>query len=360
MQNNNNVKLNLNINKEDTNSNDYLYCWEIFKKRPNKLTLYNAYNSATFLKILSKYIKEYNGVNTDVIPTGQDYIINQKTLVNVEKESAYISFTQYDKLLENSAISDVIIYYKDIKSKLVDKLVSEFEECIIDYRDENTEDRINNLTVTQNGLELDNLELLEIDYENIDYYYNTETIKEANKITKKIKKSEKGLSIIYGDRGTGKTSLVNYIISNIDKLVIYVPSNLIETIVNNPEFKNFMKRNRNSVLIIDDCETYFDNRGIKSDTYSSNLLQMIDGFFFFFIKVNIIMVFNLDNDEYIPDTLLDCNNLHNVINTENLNTIKCNELSKYLGVNIKYKDTSKLIDVINGKFSKNKSTIGYK
>jgi putative ribosome biogenesis GTPase RsgA len=52
----------------------------------------------------------------------------------------------------------------------------------------------------------------------------------------KIKKSEKGLSVLWGERGTGKTSIINYLADKLDRIVIFIPNNLIEHTINNPDF----------------------------------------------------------------------------------------------------------------------------
>jgi Tfp pilus assembly pilus retraction ATPase PilT len=46
--------------------------------------------------------------------------------------------------------------------------------------------------------------------DNVELYYNQKTLKNINKLVKSIKKSDKGLSILYGQRGTGKTNTISY------------------------------------------------------------------------------------------------------------------------------------------------------
>ena len=40
--------------------------------------------------------------------------------------------------------------------------------------------------------------------------YNQKTFKSVNKLIKKIKTSHKGLSVLWGEKGTGKTNVINY------------------------------------------------------------------------------------------------------------------------------------------------------
>ena len=47
--------LNLNINKEDTDLNDYLVCWDSFGQRPNKTTILSSVKSNDFQIFLEKF-----------------------------------------------------------------------------------------------------------------------------------------------------------------------------------------------------------------------------------------------------------------------------------------------------------------
>jgi ABC-type lipoprotein export system ATPase subunit len=164
------------------------------------------------------------------------------------------------------------------------------------------------------------------DYENIDYYYNDITIKQSDKLIKSLKKSNKGLTVIHGKRGSGKTSLVNYIISEIDKISIFIPNNMFEITINNPEFKNLIKRYRNSILILDDSEVYLSDLNTKSNLFISNLLQLIDGFQSDNLSLHVICIANIENLDEIDETILECNNLIDVISIEDLKTEKVQEL----------------------------------
>ena len=49
----NKISLNLNINKDDSSINDFLYCWNVFDSRPNKILLHDSYLADDFLKLIS-------------------------------------------------------------------------------------------------------------------------------------------------------------------------------------------------------------------------------------------------------------------------------------------------------------------
>jgi excinuclease UvrABC helicase subunit UvrB len=70
-------------------------------------------------------------------------------------------------------------------------------------------------------------------------YYNQKTLKNINKLVKSIKKDWS--SILYGQRGTGKTNTISYICDKLDRIVIFIPNTLIESTINNQEFRHFWK-----------------------------------------------------------------------------------------------------------------------
>jgi AAA+ ATPase superfamily predicted ATPase len=184
------------------------------------------------------------------------------------------------------------------------------------------------------------------DYENIEYYFNDDIIKKANKISKSLKKTNKGLTIIHGERGVGKTTLVNYIVSNIDKIVIFIPCTMIESTINNPDFRNFIKRYKNSVIVLDDSELYFGELYSKSNIFTNNLLQLVDGFQSDDLDLNIITVLNVDDIDDVDHILFDSNNLIDIVEIGKLKKEKAQELNKFLGSKVKIKNDVKLVDVL--------------
>ena len=115
-------KLNINVNRDDHQLNDYLYCWSELGERPNKLTLYSHYESTQFLEYVSKLRSGYNGLFTEVVPTGQDYIVNEKSLIKL-KSDIFLAFNQYDKLTDESIIGEVSLIYKNSAADEINKIL---------------------------------------------------------------------------------------------------------------------------------------------------------------------------------------------------------------------------------------------
>ena len=352
-------KLSINVNRDEPNLNDYLYCWSEFKSRPNKLSLFSDYKSSEFLEFISKIKISYDGIFTDVIPTGIDYIVNEKSLIKIG-DSIFISFTHFDKLTDESIIGDVSLFYKNEDSDKVNEIINSLEAIVFDITVDSSGQRINTISLTHNGLDIEPISLLKIDIDNIESYFDDNVIKKSKKLIKTIKSSTKGLSIIHGERGTGKTSLVNYIVSNLDRVVIFIPSSMIEVTINNPEFRNFIKKYKKSVIIIDDSELYFSEIYSKSNIFTNNLLQLVDGYQSDDLELNIIVVLNVNNVHEVDHILFDCNNLIDIVEVDKLTKDKANELVKIIGHKGKVKSDTKLIDILRKKnYNSIEIEIGY-
>jgi hypothetical protein len=134
---------------------------------------------------------------------------------------------------------------------------------------------------------------------------------------------------------------------------------MIEHTINNPEFRKFLKRYNKPVIIIDDCEMLFHEYFTKSNMFANNLLQMVDGFLSDSMEVNIIAIFNVEDEDEIDHSLLESNNLIRVIDFEYLSPIESVELSEYLGNNKQYKNKTTVLDIIRNKKPKERKEFGF-
>lgn len=350
-------KLNININKDDGHLNDFLHCWSEFGSRPNKIVVYNTYSTAEFNNIISEIIQSKN-VFTEIIPSESSFVINDKMFVKIE-DGLYLSYVVIDRNQENSIINEISFFYKDYRedAKKVQDIIEKLNSCIVDFCEEEG-NNLNTISYHNGGLEIEPIDNSKCDIDNFDMYYSNDTFKDVEKLVKKIKKSDKGLSILYGERGSGKTSVINYISSKLDRIVIFIPNNMIEQTINNPDFRKFIKKYYKPVIILDDCEMMFNEVFAKSNIFVNNLLQMVEGFLSDSMEANIILIFNVEDEDEIDHSLLDCNNLIDVIKFDDLSPNESTELSKHIGHDKSYKNKTKLVDIIKGRKTKDKTNIG--
>ena len=346
--------LSINVSKDDHNLNDFLLCWEKFSQRPNRILIHNTYSSKLFNKAINDFILDKN-VFTEVIPDSEELIINDKMFVKLD-EDCYLSYIVADRNMDNSFIDSITFYYNNGYDKVQD-FVELLNECVLDFCEDDS-NKLNTIGLSQNGLELEPVNFHNIDLENIEMFYNEQTFKSVEKAIKKIKKADKGLTILYGDRGTGKTSIINHLATKLDRIIMFIPNNMIEHTINNPDFRRFIKKYERPIIVLDDCEMLFHEM-YKSNPIANNLLQMLDGFLSDTMNVNIIALFNTDTEDDIDESLLDCNNLIDVIEFESLSIEESNELAKHIESNKKYKNKTRVIDIIKKRSSNEASKIGF-
>ena len=355
----NNTKLSINISNEG-DDNNFLYCWNIFGNRPNKIKIYQNYSKNQFNEVIDKYTLE-KSFSSEVIPADEFDIINDVYFIKVS-ETIYISYILLDRESDSSFIHEISFYFKSYQndSTLVDEITNALIDCQVDFEDEEeTCSKLNTIYIAPTGLEIEPISRINLD-ENVDLFFNEKTLKSVNKLCKTIKKTDKGLSILYGERGTGKTSSISYITDKVDRMVIYIPNSLLEATLNNSDFRNFLRKFHRPIIVIDDCEMIFNELFTKSNIYVNNLLQMVEGLLSDSIQVNVITIFNVEDESEIDHALLECNSLIDVIEFEYLDEEESNDLSKHLGHNKKYKNKTKLIDIIKKTNSKEYKKIGLK
>jgi ATP-dependent 26S proteasome regulatory subunit len=107
-------------------------------------------------------------------------------------------------------------------------------------------------------------------------------------------KDGKGLVLLHGTPGTGKTHYLKYLASKIkDKRVLFIPPYLADFITS-PEMTPFLIDNSNSILFIEDAERVITDRNNGGANGVSNILNITDGILSDILKIQIVATFNMD------------------------------------------------------------------
>lgn len=277
---------------------------------------------------------------------------------------------------------NIVVYYK--KEHI--NLEAEEEENYEDYTEEinstnnNTTEVINYIDISYNKhTENEKIELVkkikaaEIKKDNINYFYtvglnrsgyvlekhrliNNETNlnlyygdgfeNEYETIKNKIKSSNDGLFLFWGKPGTGKTSFIKHLISNIEKKVIYLPSFMIGNL-SQPEFITFLKNYKNIILLLEDAEHAIMDRNLTTSSSSvSNILNLTNGLLNDIIKVQIIATFNTKK-ENIDKALLREGRLKHEKEFKELSIEQSKKLVEHLKLDYKVTEEMTLAQVFN-------------
>ena len=137
-------------------------------------------------------------VFTEIIPSDSSFVINDKVFVKVN-DGLYLSYVVIDRNQDNSIINEISFFYKDYKedAKKAQEIIEDLNSCIVDFCEEEG-NNLNTISYHNGTLEIEPIDNSKCDIDNFDLYYQNDTFKDVEKLVKKIKKSDKGLSILYG------------------------------------------------------------------------------------------------------------------------------------------------------------------
>lgn len=189
---------------------------------------------------------------------------------------------------------------------------------------------INIISLSGNQLDLKTLAIRPTHLD-IDLYYNDDfKIIDALIRERLAKENDKGIVLLHGLPGTGKTTYLRYLIGNLKKKVMFVSPSVAGNLMN-PEFMDLLLENPNAVLVIEDAENIIMDRKYSSHNSISNLLNISDGLLSDCLNVQIICTFN-SNIGLVDNALLRKGRLIARYEFEKLSIEKAIALSNYLGL----------------------------
>lgn len=281
----------------------------------------------------------------------KEYVLAKYT--NLENNIDYIFKINNVYLTISKEINIAFIFY-NLDDKSVDDIIKFCEGCKVDSN-------LCNLNIIfQNGSELQTQQF-EIEKIKLDIKLNyNDDFQEVDKIIKdKLLKNKKGIILLYGEPGTGKTTYIRSLLNTIDKKIIYLPPDMIDSL-SSPHFIKFLSRQKNSILIIEDGENVLKKRTGDSNQAISNLLNLSDGLLSDCLNIQIVATFNCKIDD-IDSALLRKGRLIAKYEFKQLDPEKAKKLYKHIGKQYQEKSTS-LSEIYNSEdieFNKPKSRIGF-
>lgn len=161
------------------------------------------------------------------------------------------------------------------------------------------------------------------------------------------KNNDKGIILLHGDPGTGKTSYIKYLTSLIkEKDILFIPPSMAE-MLSEPSIIPFLMEHKNSILIIEDAERVISDREINgSPSGVSNVLNLTDGILGDCLNIQIVATFNMKREK-IDKALLRKGRLIAEHKFEKLNVEETNKLLKHLDKDIISNEEMCLADIYN-------------
>jgi ATPase family associated with various cellular activities (AAA) len=204
---------------------------------------------------------------------------------------------------------------------------------------------INIITLSANGLELKPLSITPSQLD-IGLYYNDD-FEEADRVIKErlSKQNDKGIVLLHGLPGTGKTTYLRHLIGSMKKKILFVSPSVAGNLMN-PEFIDLLIDNPNAILVIEDAENIMMDRKHNSNSSVSNLLNLSDGLLSDCLNVQIICTFN-SSLQLIDQALMRKGRLIARYEFGKLTVEKAAKLSAHLGFDTVIEKPMTLADITN-------------
>jgi len=159
------------------------------------------------------------------------------------------------------------------------------------------------------------------------------------------KKNDKGIVLLHGLPGTGKTTYLRYLIGKIKKRVMFLSPSVAGNLMN-PDFIEMLIRNPNTVVIIEDAENIIMDRKYNSGSAVSNLLNISDGLLADFLNVQLICTFN-NSLTLVDSALMRKGRLIAKYEFGKLSVAKAQKLSNHLGLKTTVKQPMTIAEIAN-------------
>lgn len=324
------------------------YFRQLIRQMKNKITgsRNSAFFETNYIEVKSFYVREYNTTPCisfiNNVDTGKIYkYINEgfagKVLAVFQRnyyswQHERIEFTTTIFKLENQVMIELGDEYAEIlfgktNYEYANELVKQFSTHKAPQKEVDFE--INVITHTNDGLDLKQLNIKPTTLD-IDLYYNDDFKPVDEVIRKRLEKeADKGIILLHGLPGTGKTTYLRHLVGSIKKRVLFVSPAVAGNLMN-PEFIDLLIDNPNAVLIIEDAENIIMDRKFSSHSSVSNLLNISDGLLSDCLNVQIICTFNSDLN-LVDDALLRKGRLIAKYEFKKLDAVKAQRLSNHLG-----------------------------
>jgi hypothetical protein len=159
--------------------------------------------------------------------------------------------------------------------------------------------------------------------------------------------NDKGIILLHGDPGTGKTSYIKHLTTLVkDKDILFIPPSMAE-MLSEPTIIPFLMDHKNSILIIEDAERVISDReGNGSPAGVSNILNLTDGILGDCLNIQVIATFNMKREK-IDQALLRKGRLIAEHKFEKLSVEETNKLLKHLEKDKIVEEGMVLADIYN-------------
>lgn len=312
----------------------------LFDELPSKYVNSNIHYDPTIVD----HIKSLGFVEESCIYTNnRRYDLSSQSLyINREKKLMVRCNGSVDRT-KNNLIQLEFIYI--VKNGILESQID--LEIFKDYERKKKKSNIQLVKSDMGHLDTEEYDL-HVNQMDLELNYGEKFVKVHDVIVEKLNENNgKGIILLHGDPGTGKTSYIKYLTSLIkEKDILFIPPSMAE-MLSEPSIIPFLMDHKNSILIIEDAERVISDReGNGSPAGVSNILNLTDGILGDCLSIQIVATFNMKREK-IDQALLRKGRLIAEHKFEKLTIDDTNKLLKYLNKEHTSEESMCLADIYN-------------
>lgn len=260
-----------------------------------------------------------------------EYCVYKQQVINYRREGILDKYAiTIEYLGTPRVISATVLGNDQATVNSIANFIKQYKNQIKTYVEPRKEKTFYTIAASNTGFRLEDLNIKSPHLEEIiDQNYNDDFRAVDMVIHDSISNDKRGLILLHGAPGTGKTSYIKHLITgDSERKIVYIPTHLASAIAS-PQFISFVKKElTNSVLVIEDAEQVLLSReSFESQKEAvSNILNMTDGILADALNILIICTFNTDTKN-LDTALLRKGRLLLNYKFDNLNETKTNALA---------------------------------
>lgn len=194
-----------------------------------------------------------------------------------------------------------VVLTKDNKSPIIPHITKMISEELVDLKKVKNEAKptFNIITEDSNGLSLQEFDIAKLAGLDtfIEDHYNDDFAEIADLIVDTLTNANKGITLLHGFPGTGKTNFIRYLANKVTKKrLIYIPPELTGVLAS-PGFISFVMEHKNSIFIVEDAENAIKTREAGASSSVTNILNMSDGIIGDAVQCQFVCTFNAEYDD---------------------------------------------------------------